>query len=139
MYACANAAMRPHMLSPQQTLHLSHQKTHKACNVATQCVGALKALSTHEDSRPRVIKATKEWYWRPLVSVLEHEDVSVPFTMPSLPHSVGLSSVSFASNNSLPDASVLSPRAFIQVSHAAGYAAVVCTAIAAMYALIGLA
>lgn len=47
-----------------------------------QCVGALKALSTHEDFRPRVIKATKDWNWRPLVSVLEHEDVSVPCTMP---------------------------------------------------------
>ena len=37
--------------------------------------GALKVVATAEDSRPRVIRATKEWNWRPLVSILEHEDV----------------------------------------------------------------
>lgn len=38
--------------------------------------GALKVLATAEDSRPRVMRATKEWGWRPLVSLLEREDVS---------------------------------------------------------------
>ena len=44
--------------------------------------GALKVLATAEDSRPRVVKATKDWDWRLLVSVLEHEDVSLPAAVP---------------------------------------------------------
>ncbi len=47
-----------------------------ACNLEHVPIGALKALALYEDSRPRVVKATKEWNWRPLVSVLEHEDVN---------------------------------------------------------------
>jgi len=46
-------------------------------------LGALKALALYEDSRPRVVKATKEWNWRPLVSVLEHEDVIPPSSCPT--------------------------------------------------------
>ena len=51
---------------------------------ALLCAGALKVLAVFEDSRPRIIKATKDWNWRPLVGVLEHEDVRLPFVYPSL-------------------------------------------------------
>ncbi|KAA6420955.1 MAG: hypothetical protein FRX49_09096 [Trebouxia sp. A1-2] len=43
-------------------------------SLTAAAIGALKALALYEDSRPRVVKVTKEWNWRPLVSVLEHED-----------------------------------------------------------------
>ena len=45
--------------------------------------GALKALVAYEECRPRVIRATKDWNWRPLVSVLEHEDVSQALLHPA--------------------------------------------------------
>lgn len=53
-----------------------------ACNLEHVPIGALKALALYEDSRPRVVKVTKEWNWRPLVSVLEHEDVNPPASCP---------------------------------------------------------
>lgn len=53
-----------------------------ACNREHVPTGALKALALYEDSRPRVVKVTKEWNWRPLVSVLEHEDVKSPASCP---------------------------------------------------------
>ena len=53
-----------------------------ACNLKHVPTGALKASALYEDSRPRVLKATKEWNWRPLVSVLEHEDVNSAASCP---------------------------------------------------------
>ncbi len=56
-----------------------------ACKLEHVPIGALKALALYEDSRPRVVKATKEWNWRPLVSVLEHEDVNLPLHLAPAP------------------------------------------------------
>lgn len=65
---------------------MCHRAARKAaCNFEHVPIGALKALALYEDSRPRVVKVTKEWNWRPLVSVLEHEDVNPPCILPLFP------------------------------------------------------
>ncbi|KAL3157959.1 hypothetical protein ABBQ32_012360 [Trebouxia sp. C0010 RCD-2024] len=61
----ARPAVLPHLLN---ALSLGSP------SLNASAIGALKVLATAEDSRPRVLRATKDWDWRPLVSILEHED-----------------------------------------------------------------